>query len=128
MSRLRGVAAFNAADAMTDSSHFAFFYAPWCQVCQVKAPLVDELAREFGLPLHSFDIESADGAREYERRSLKQIPTLALIRGEHTPFRLIGAMITRENVAHLMRNVVGGDTTPSDDTTPGDDTLPASSS
>jgi thiol-disulfide isomerase/thioredoxin len=83
--------------------HFAFFHAEWCGVCHDKAPLVQDLADEYGLRVDRFDIESAGGRDEYERRGLKQIPTLALIRGERTPFRLVGAMITRENVEHLMR-------------------------
>jgi thiol-disulfide isomerase/thioredoxin len=83
--------------------HFAFFHAPWCGVCHEKAPLVDDLAKQFGLELDSFDIEAPNGKAEYERRGLKQVPTLALVRGERMPFRLIGAMITRENVEHLMR-------------------------
>lgn len=83
--------------------HFAFFHAPWCGVCHDKAPLVQDLANEYGLALEQFDIETDDGRADYERRGLKQIPTLALVRGERMPFRLIGAMITRENVDHLMR-------------------------
>jgi thiol-disulfide isomerase/thioredoxin len=82
--------------------HFAFFHAPWCGVCHEKSPVVDALAREFGLRLDTFDIETAPGKAEYERRGLKQIPTFALVRDERTPFRLVGAMITPENVRHLM--------------------------
>ena len=85
------------------TSHFAFFHAPWCGVCLEKSPIVEALAKEHGLALEQFDIEETDGRAEYERRGLKQIPTLALVRGERTPFRLVGAMITRENVEHLMR-------------------------
>src|ERR1051325_4356404 len=83
--------------------HFVFFHAPWCGVCEEKSPLVEALASEYGLTLDRFDIEAADGRAEYERRGLKQIPTLALVREERMPFRLVGAMITRENVEHLMR-------------------------
>lgn len=82
--------------------HLAFFQAPWCGVCKEKSPLVDELARESGLPLERWDIETPEGKAEYEGRRMKQVPTLALIRGERVPFRLVGAMITRENVAHLL--------------------------
>lgn len=82
--------------------HLAWFFAPWCGVCKEKAPLVDELARESGLQLEQWDIETPDGKAEYERRRMKQVPTLALIRGERVPFRLVGAMITRENVNHLL--------------------------
>ena len=99
------------ADALAEAEGrvFVFFYAPWCGVCHEKSPVVEALAKEHGLSLERFDIEEADGRAEYERRGLKQIPTLALVRGERTPFRLVGAMITRENVAHLMRLHGGSD-------------------
>jgi thiol-disulfide isomerase/thioredoxin len=82
--------------------HLAFFHAPWCGVCHEKAPLVDDLARESGLELQRWDIEDEAGRAEAERRRIKQVPTLALIFGERVPFRLIGAMITPENVRHLL--------------------------
>lgn len=82
--------------------HLAFFEAPWCGVCKEKSPLVDELARDAGLALERWDIETPEGKAEYERLRMKQVPTLALIFGERVPFRLIGAMITRENVQHLL--------------------------
>lgn len=84
--------------------HLAFFHAPWCGVCHQKAPLVETLAPEFGLPLERWDIETDEGAAEYERRRIRQVPTLALVIGERVPFRLVGSMITRENVNNLMQN------------------------
>lgn len=80
----------------------AFFHAPWCGVCHEKAPLVETLAREAGLPLERWDIETPEGRAVYEERRMKQVPTLALIFGERVPFRLVGAMITPENVRHLL--------------------------
>ena len=82
--------------------HLAFFHAPWCGVCHEKAPVVDDLARESGLKLDRWDIEEEAGRAEAERRRIRQVPTLALIFGERVPFRLIGAMITPENVRHLL--------------------------
>ena len=82
---------------------FAYFHSPGCVVCHEKAPIAEALATEHGLPLDQFDIETDEGRAEYERRSLKNIPTFALVRGERTPFRLVGAMITPENVRHLMQ-------------------------
>lgn len=82
--------------------HLAYFHAPWCAVCHEKAPLVEELARDAGLPLVTWDIEEDVGRKEYERLRMKQVPTLALIYGERVPFRLVGAMITRESVDHML--------------------------
>lgn len=96
--------------------HLAFFHAPWCGVCHEKAPVVEQIARGAGLALDRWDIEDPAGKAEFERLRMKQVPTLALIFGERVPFRLVGAMITPENVAHLLAmhgpNAAAGDADP----------------
>jgi thiol-disulfide isomerase/thioredoxin len=86
--------------------HLAYFHAPWCGVCHQKAPVAESIAREAGLELESWDIEDGAGAAEAARRRIRTVPTLALVDGERVPFRLIGAMITPENVRHLMERSV----------------------
>ena len=86
--------------------HLAFFHAPWCGVCHEKAPVVEQIAATAKLSLEQFDIEEPAGASEAERRGIKTVPTLALIMGERVPFRLVGAMITPENVAGLLHRYV----------------------
>jgi thioredoxin 1 len=83
-----------------------FFYTTWCGVCQVKGPVVREIARAVGLPLEAWNIEEPDGEKEAERRRIRTVPTLALVRGERVPFRLVGSMITPENARHLLAQVV----------------------
>lgn len=85
--------------------YFAYFHAPWCGVCHEKAPVVEEIAADAGLELRSWDIEEDAGREEAERRRIKTVPTLALIHGERVPFRLIGRMITPENVRFLLDRV-----------------------
>ena len=82
--------------------NLAFFHAPWCGVCHEKAPLVEQIAADVELPLEQWDIEEEAGAREAERRRIKTVPTLALIMEERVPFRLVGEMITPDNVARLL--------------------------
>ncbi|MBA3890530.1 MAG: thioredoxin family protein [Gemmatimonadaceae bacterium] len=82
--------------------HLAFFHAPWCEVCHEKAPVAEAIAHDAGMELERWDIEEPKGKAEYERLRMKQVPTLALIAGERVPFRLIGAMITPENVQHML--------------------------
>lgn len=84
-----------------------FFHAPWCGVCHEKAPTVREIARAEGLPLESWDIEEPAGKEEAERRRIRQVPTLALLDGERVRFRIVGEMITPDNVRHLL-GYVGG--------------------
>jgi hypothetical protein len=74
-------------------------------VCHEKAPLVEEIAADAKLELRSWDIEEEAGREEAERRRIKTVPTLALIHGERVPFRLIGRMITPENVRFLLDSV-----------------------
>jgi thiol-disulfide isomerase/thioredoxin len=87
--------------------NLAYFHAPWCGVCHEKAPLVEQIAEQAKLPLERFDIEEESGAREAEARGIKTVPTLALIMGERVPFRLVGAMITPDNVQGMLSRYVG---------------------
>lgn len=86
--------------------HFAFFHAPWCGVCHEKAPLVERIAEELEIPLESWNIEEPAGREEAKRRGVKTVPTLALVRGDRVPFRLVGRMITPENIEHLLDRFV----------------------
>ncbi len=86
---------------------FHFFYTTWCGVCQQKASVVREIAEAAGLPLEEWNIEEPGGTEEAERRRIRTVPTLALVRGERVPFRLVGSMITSENVRHLLSQVTG---------------------
>jgi thiol-disulfide isomerase/thioredoxin len=88
--------------------HFAYFHAPWCAVCHEKAPLVEQIAAGLRMELARWDIEDDDGRAEADRRRIKTVPTLALIHGERVPFRLVGRMITPENVRHLLAQVSPG--------------------
>lgn len=82
--------------------HLAYFRAPWCAVCHEKAPVVEQIAASLRMELARWDIEDDDGRAEADRRRIRTVPTLALIHGERVPFRLVGRMITPENVRHLL--------------------------
>lgn len=84
------------------SMHLAYFHAAWCAVCHEKAPVVEQIAADVGLRLKRWDIEEDAGRAEAEQRRIRMVPTLALISGERVPFRLIGSMITPENVRHML--------------------------
>lgn len=82
--------------------HLAFFHAPWCGVCHEKAPVARQIAAAAGLDLATWDIDEDDGRAEADLRRIRTVPTLALIHGDRVPFRLVGRMITPENVRHLL--------------------------
>jgi thiol-disulfide isomerase/thioredoxin len=89
-------------DVMGGSMHLAFFHAPWCGVCHEKAPVVEQIAQAARMELACWNLEDDEGRAEADRRRIRTVPTLALIRGERVPFRLVGRMITPENVRHLL--------------------------
>jgi thiol-disulfide isomerase/thioredoxin len=82
--------------------HLAYFHAPWCGVCHEKAPVVEQIASAVQMELERWDIDDDGGRTEADRRRIRTVPTLALIYGERVPFRLVGRMITPENVQHLL--------------------------
>jgi thiol-disulfide isomerase/thioredoxin len=79
-----------------------FFRAGWCGVCHEKTPVVEELARDAGLPLEMVDWESEDGQTRAIGLRVQTVPTLALVDGERVRFRLVGRMITPETATHLI--------------------------
>lgn len=85
----------------------AYFVAPWCGVCHEKAPLVEQIAAAARLDLLRWEIEEEAGRAEAERARIRTVPTLALIHGERVPFRLVGRMITPQNVQHLLAQLSG---------------------
>jgi hypothetical protein len=79
--------------------------ADGCGVCEQKGPLVRELAAELALPLRVLDFDDPAAAGEVGALRIRTVPTLALREAARVPFRLVGRMITRENVHHLLSTV-----------------------
>lgn len=82
-----------------------YFRSDACGVCHEKAPVVEAIARERGLPLEVVDVEEEPGRAGAEARRIRGVPTLALADGERVRFRLVGRMITPENVARLVARI-----------------------
>jgi thiol-disulfide isomerase/thioredoxin len=78
-----------------------FFHTEWCGVCHAKAPVAEEIARGMGLPLEVHDMAGDEGARLGQSLRVRAVPTLALVEGGRARFKLVGAMITPANVAHM---------------------------
>jgi thiol-disulfide isomerase/thioredoxin len=92
-----------------------YYRADGCGVCEQKAPLVRRLADELRLPLRVLDGDADEARGEAESLRLKQVPTLALHDGGRVRFRLVGRMITPENVRHLVGAVLPAPTERGDD-------------
>ena len=86
----------------TPDRKLAFVTTSGCSVCIEKSPLVDELAAELGLPLERVDSDTPDGAARAEELRVRGVPTLAVVQGDRVPLRLLGRMITRENLEYFL--------------------------
>lgn len=78
-----------------------YFRAPGCGVCHARAPVAEEIAREMRIPLSVHDLEEEEGRLRAGALRIRTVPTLALVDGPRVRFRLVGRMITPENVARL---------------------------
>jgi thioredoxin 1 len=88
-------------EAGSGGARLLLFRTQWCRVCHEKAPVAEEIARSMGMELEVHDLEGDPGAALGEAFRVTTVPTLALVRGGRARFKLVGAMITPENVAHL---------------------------
>jgi thiol-disulfide isomerase/thioredoxin len=77
--------------------------AEGCTVCIEKAPVAGAIARELGIPLEVVDLDDDEGRQRAAALRIRKIPTLALVAGARVPFRLVGRMITTENVMRMYR-------------------------
>jgi thiol-disulfide isomerase/thioredoxin len=85
-----------------DAPLLVYVRAEGCGVCVERAPLVERLAGEEGLPLQVLDLGDPEGRARAQALRISAIPTLALVQDERARFRLVGRMITPENVRHLL--------------------------
>ena len=86
----------------TEPRQLVYVTTAGCAVCREKSPLVDELAAELGMSLERVDSDTAEGAARAKELRVRGVPTLAIVQGERVPLRLLGRMITRENVEYFL--------------------------
>ena len=83
---------FEAEVLKSDVPGLVDFWAPWCGPCRMIAPLIDELASDYGGKLKAVKLntdESPGIATEYGIRS---IPTVMIFKGGQKLDTVIGAV------------------------------------
>ena len=77
------------------------FWAEWCGPCKMFAPILDEVAREYGgrLTVAKLDIDSNPATPG--RYGIRGIPTLLLFKGGEVKESLVGVH-SRQEIAQLI--------------------------
>ncbi len=81
------------------------FWAEWCAPCRAIAPMVEEIAKEYGdrLKVVKVDVdESVDVASRYR---IQSIPTLLVFKGGEEVERVIGAVPKSMILGRLQRHL-----------------------
>ncbi|HUI29993.1 MAG TPA: thioredoxin [Candidatus Acidoferrales bacterium] len=68
------------------------FWAPWCGPCRMVAPLVEEIAKEYGDKLKVFKVNTDENMDIAIKYNIVSIPTLGFFRGGEMVDRIIGAV------------------------------------
>jgi thioredoxin len=68
------------------------FWAPWCGPCKAIAPVVEELAKEYGGRLKVMKMNVDDNPQTPSRYGVRGIPNLILFKGGQVQDQIVGAV------------------------------------
>jgi len=66
------------------------FWAPWCGPCRMVAPIVEELAEEYGDRVKFLKMNTDDNAKTAAHYGIRAIPTLLVFKGGQLVGQVIG--------------------------------------
>jgi thioredoxin 1 len=66
------------------------FWAPWCGPCRMVAPIVEELAEEYGDRVKFLKMNTDDNAKTASGYGIRAIPTLLVFKGGQPVGQVVG--------------------------------------
>jgi thioredoxin 1 len=85
-------ASFDADVIQSGDAYLVDFWAPWCGPCRMIAPVIDELAQEYGGKLKIGKVNVDNNQEIAARYGIASIPTLMLFKGGELKERITGAV------------------------------------
>ena len=77
------------------------FFAPWCGLCRMLAPVLDQVAMEQGEDLRVAKVDVETSPRFIIRFRIHNIPTLLFFKGGEVKDQLIGLATKAELISRL---------------------------
>jgi thioredoxin 1 len=81
------------------------FWAPWCGPCKAVAPIVEELAKEFGDRLKVVKLNTDENPKTAQSYSIRGIPSLYVFMGGQPVEQVVGAVPKSTLVAAINKHV-----------------------
>lgn len=81
------------------------YWAEWCGPCKMIAPILDELAEEYGDNIKIAKLNIDENPETPPKYSVRGIPTLMLFKSGNVEDTLVGAVSKSRLVAFIDKNV-----------------------
>ena len=81
------------------------YWAEWCGPCKAIAPILDEVAREYGGKLKVAKLNVDDNVEVPKKYNIRGIPTLMLFKNGNMEASLVGARSKSQLTAFLDSNI-----------------------
>lgn len=83
------------------------FYATWCGPCKALAPVLEELAAEYGDQIYIYKVDTGEEQELAAVFGIRSIPSLLFIPREGKPQMAVGAMPKTALKEHIDRILLG---------------------